>query len=259
MELGLQGAAVLVTGGSSGIGRAAAIGYGREGARVAITYGSRKEAAAEVVAEIEEAGGQGFAVPMDLGDAGSIEAAVTTVVERWGGLDVAVGNAVDWGNLGFYGRPEKVEDAPEDWWTGVLRSNLEGNFRFVQQVAPALRRSEAGRLVLVSTDVTARPLPGSWPYGAAKAGLHGLVMSLSHDLGADGVLVNVVMPGITLEDGQHRVLPKEATDRIAQQFSARRLPQSTEVADTILFLTSPRTPAIQGEIIRVTGGVLLHQ
>ena len=259
MELGLRDAAVLVTGGSSGIGRAAAIAYGREGARVAITYGSRKEAAEEVVAEVEKAGGQGFAVPMDLNDAGSIEAAVGAVLERWGGLDVGVGNAVNWGSLGFHGRPEKIEDAPEDWWTEVLRANLEGNFRFVQQVAPALRRSAAGRLVLVSTDVTARPLPGSWPYGAAKAGLHGLVMSLSHDLGADGVLVNVVMPGITLDDGQHRVLPKEATDKIAQQFSARRLPQSTEVADTILFLTSPRTPAIQGEIIRVTGGTLLHQ
>ncbi|MFI5729059.1 SDR family NAD(P)-dependent oxidoreductase [Kribbella sp. NPDC051587] len=259
MELGLNGAAVLVTGGSSGIGRAAAIGYGREGARVAITYGSRKEAAEEVVGEVEAAGGQGFAVPMDLNDAGSIEAAVAAVVERWGGLDVAVGNAVNWGNLGFHGRPEKIEDAPEDWWTEVLRANLEGNFRFVQQVAPSLRRSEAGRLVLVSTDVTARPLPGSWPYGAAKAGLHGLVTALSYDLGADGVLVNVVMPGITLEDGKHRVIPQEATDEIAKSFSARRLPHTTEVADTILFLTSPRTPAIQGEIIRVTGGALLQQ
>ncbi len=259
MELGLRDAAVLVTGGSSGIGRATAIAYGREGARVAITYGSRKEAAEEVVAEVERAGGQAYAVPMDLNEPASIEAAVAAVIERWGGLDVAVGNAVNWGSLGFHGRPEKIEDAPEDWWTEVLRANLEGNFRFVQQVAPALRRSAAGRLVLLSTDVTARPLPGSWPYGAAKAGLHGLVMALSHDLGADGVLVNIVMPGITLEDGKHRVLPKEATDKIALQFSARRLPEATEVADTILFLTSPRTPAIQGEIIRVTGGALLHQ
>ncbi|MFK4087915.1 SDR family NAD(P)-dependent oxidoreductase [Kribbella sp. NPDC020789] len=259
MELGLNGAAVLVTGGSSGIGRAAAIGYGREGARVAITYGSRKEAAEEVVREIEKAGGQGFAVPMDLNDAGSIEAAVAAVIERWGGLEVVVANAVDWGNLGFYDRPSKVEDAPEDWWTRVLRANLEGNFRLVQQVAPSLRAARAGRLVLISTDVTARPLPGSWAYGAAKAGLHGLMIALTHDLGADGVLVNTVMPGITLDHGEHRALPKEATDEIAKQFSARRLPETTEVADTILFLTSPRTPAIQGEIIRVTGGALLHQ
>ena len=168
-----------------------------------------------------------------------------------------VGNAVNWGDLGFDDRPEKIEDAKPEWWIPVLRANLEGNFHLVQQVAPALRRSEHGRLVLLSTDLAERGLPSAWPYGAAKAGLHGLVASLQHDLGKDGVLVNIVMPGITLDNGEHRVIPKPALDQIAAGFSARKLPDAGELADAILFLTSPRTTAIQGEILRVTGGHLL--
>jgi len=257
MELGLRDAAVLVTGGSSGIGRATAVAYGRGGARVAITYNSRKDAAETVASEIEAAGGTAYVVPMDLNEPDTIAAAVASTVDRWGGLDAVVGNAVNWGNLGFNDRPENIEDAKPEWWIPVLRANLEGNFHLVQQVAPALRRSEHGRLVLLSTDVAVRPLPGSWPYGAAKAGLHGLVTAAQHDLGKDGVLVNIVMPGITLDNGEHRVIPRPALEQIAAGFSARKLPDTDELANAILFLTSPRTTAIQGEILRVTGGQLL--
>jgi 3-oxoacyl-[acyl-carrier protein] reductase len=257
MDLGLKEAAVLVTGGSSGIGREAAIGYGREGARVAITYAARKDAAEAVADEIEAAGGTAYVVPMELNEPDTIAAAVEATVQRWGGLDVVVGNAVNWGSAGFHERPARIEDAKPEWWVPVMRANLEGNFHLAQQVAPALRRSEHGRLVLISTDLAERGMAGAWPYGAAKAGLHGLVASLQHDLGADGVLVNVVMPGITLENGEHRVIPKPAVDQLATRFSARKLPDTTDVADAILFLTSPRTTAIQGEIVRVTGGSML--
>ncbi|MEI8407829.1 MULTISPECIES: SDR family NAD(P)-dependent oxidoreductase [unclassified Kribbella] len=257
MDLGLRDAAVLVTGGSSGIGREAAIGYGREGARVAITYNSRKDVAEGVAEEIEAAGGTAYVVPMDLNEPETIAAAVDAAVGRWGGLDVVVGNAVNWGSAGFHERPVKIEDGKPDWWVPVMRGNLEGNYYLVQQVAPALRRSEHGRLVLISTDLAERGMAGSWPYSAAKAGLHGLVASVQHDLGNDGVLVNIVMPGITLENGEHRVIPTPALDQITATFSARKLPDTTDVAAAILFLTSPRTTAIHGEILRVTGGHLI--
>ncbi|MGW7680359.1 SDR family NAD(P)-dependent oxidoreductase [Kribbella sp. NPDC054772] len=257
MDLGLKDAAVLVTGGSSGIGRATAIAYGREGARVAITYNSRKDAAEAVAEEIEAAGGAAYVVPLDLAAPETIKTAVASVVEHWGGLDAVVANAVSWGTLGYDERPEKVEDSNPEWWTGILRANLEGNFHLVQQVAPALRQSGHGRLVLISTDLAERGMKGAWAYGAAKAGLHGLAASLQHDLGADGVLVNVVLPGITLEDGKHRAIPQPALERIAAGFTARHLPDAAELADAILFLTSPRTKAIQGQLLHVTGGDLI--
>jgi NAD(P)-dependent dehydrogenase (short-subunit alcohol dehydrogenase family) len=187
MDLGLNNAAVLVTGGSSGIGREAALAFAREGARVAITYHSRKEAAEAVADEITRAGGAPFVVPMDLDDKDSVA-----------------------------GR----------------------------------------RLVLVSTDLAERGMAGSWAYGAAKAGLHGLVASLQHDLGKDGVLANIVMPGITLENGIHRVIPAELLPSVAAQYTAQRLPEAADVAAAIVFLCSPRTTATTGEIIRVNGGTL---
>lgn len=256
MDLGFKDAAVLVTGGSSGIGRATAVAYGREGARVAITYNSRKDAAETVAEEIEAAGGAAYVVPMDLSAPETIAAAVASTVEQWGGLDAVVANAVDWGPLD--GRTDKMEDASPEWWTRIVRANLEGNMHLAQQVAPALRRSAHGRLVLVSTDLAERGMGGgAWAYGAAKAGLHGLAASLQHDLGADGVLVNVVLPGITLENGAHRIIPREALDKITAGFTARHLPDVSELADAILFLTSPRTKAVQGEHLRITGGHLI--
>lgn len=252
MELGLQGKRVLITGASSGIGREAALAFGREGARVAITYNSRKDAADQVAAEIAAAGGEAFAVPMDLSAPESIADAVGQTVERFGGLDVLVGNAVFWGG-GFHDRPTRIEDAKQEQWLPILRANLEGNFHLVQQAAPALRNSDQGRVVLLSTDLAERGMTGSWAYGSAKAGLHGLVASLQHDLGADGVLVNIVMPGITLENGAHRVIPGELLTKIRAQFTAG-FPEAADVAATIVYLCSARTTATQAEIVRVNGG-----
>ncbi|MFC0622990.1 SDR family oxidoreductase [Kribbella deserti] len=110
--------------------------------------------------------------------------------------------------------------------------------------------------MLVSTDLAERGLAGSWAYGAAKAGLHGLVASLAHDLGQDGVLANIVMPGVTLENGTHRVIPGPALAEFAKRFTAQRLPDAADVAAAIVFLCSARTTATTGEILRVTGGVL---
>src|SRR5882757_6848172 len=215
MELGLQGKAVLVTGGSTGIGRQTALGFAREGARVGITYHSRKDSAEGVAEEVEAAGGEAYVVPMELGDPDSVKEAVAATVKRWGGLDVLVGNAVNWGGGDFRDRPTRIEDAKVEQWLPVLRANLEGNFHLVQQAAPALRQSGQGRVVLLSTDLVERGMAGSWAYTAAKSGLHGMVASLQHDLGADGILVNIVMPGITLENGKHRVIPAEALEQIA--------------------------------------------
>jgi 3-oxoacyl-[acyl-carrier protein] reductase len=255
VDLRLRDARVLVTGGSGSIGRTTALAFAAEGARVAITYRGREDAAKAVADEITDAGGQAHVVPLDLNDAESIEAAVASTVEAWGGLDVLVANAVNWGidNVDdFENLPDRIEDT--DGWQRVIEGNLHGNVALVRAAAPALRRSATGRVVLLSSDVADRGMLGGWAYGAAKAGLHGLAVNLAPDLGRDGVLVNVVLPGITTDDGHHHVIPDQALPAIADRYPAKRLATVHDVAATIAFLGSPRNGAITGEIVRVTGG-----
>ena len=254
MELRLTGKAVLVTGGSGGIGRATALEFAREGARVAITYNSREDVAKAVADEIADAGGEPYIVQMTLDDLESVDRAVTDVVEHFGGLDVLVGNAVQWGSADFDNRATRIEDYAQHDWLEVLRGNLEGNFQLVKSAAPALRRSAQGRVVLVSSTLAEDGMPGSWAYGAAKAGLHGLTVHLAPDLGSDGVLVNIVLAGITLNDGHHQVIPDQVLPSIAAAFPAGRLPSTEDVAATITYLCSPRNAATTGEIVRVSGG-----
>lgn len=254
MDLGLKNAAVLVSGGSGGIGRSTALAFAAEGARVAITYNSREDVAKTVSDEIVEAGGEAVVVPMSLNSVDSIGSAVDAVVRHWDGLDVLVANAVDWGGGDFEERATSIEDYPVDHWQRMVRANLDGNFGLVRAATPALRRSAQGRVVLVSSNVSEHGFPGGWSYGAAKAGLHGLNVSLAPDLGRDGILVNVVMPGLTLDDGHHQVVPDEALPGIAAQFPAGRLPTTEDVAAAVVFLSSPRNGGTTGEILRVTGG-----
>jgi NAD(P)-dependent dehydrogenase (short-subunit alcohol dehydrogenase family) len=254
MDMGLKDAVVLVTGGTGGIGRRTALAFAAEGARVAITYRSREDVAKAVADEIADAGGEPYVVPMTLNDPESIEAAVRGTTDHFGGLDVLVANAVDWGSGDFHNRPIRIEDAADEQWQPVIRANLEGNFRLVRHAAPALRNSAAGRVVLLSSDIAESGFIGSWAYGAAKAGLHGLAVSLAHDLGRDGVLVNVVLAGVTLDDGHHRVIPDQMVASIAEKYPANRLATSVDVAAAVLYLSSRRNGATTGEILHVTGG-----
>jgi 3-oxoacyl-[acyl-carrier protein] reductase len=254
MDMGLKDARVLVTGGTGSIGRTTALTFAAEAARVAITYRGREDVAKAVADEIADAGGEAYVVPMDLNEPWSVEGAVADTVERWGGLDILVANAVNWGMAAddFEDRPDRIEEA--EGWLPVIEGNLHGNVRLVRAAAPALRRSGNGRVVLLSSDIADRGMLGGWAYGSAKAGLHGLAVNLAPDLGRDGVLVNVVMPGITTNDGHHQVIPDEVLPMIADKYPAKRLATVQDVAATIAFLCSPRNGAVTGEIVRVTGG-----
>jgi NAD(P)-dependent dehydrogenase (short-subunit alcohol dehydrogenase family) len=140
MDTQLRGRAVLVTGGSSGIGRATAIAFGREGAKVALTYRSDLDAANRVVAEVKAAGGEGFCVPLDLSEPTLIESAVEQVSTRLDGLDVLVANAVRWP----YDAQEALGESDPIAWERAMRANLEGTARTVRAAWPALAASAGG-------------------------------------------------------------------------------------------------------------------
>ncbi|MFC5821527.1 SDR family NAD(P)-dependent oxidoreductase [Nonomuraea harbinensis] len=248
MDTGLRERVVLVTGGSSGIGAATAVAFAREGAKVAITYRKREEAARAVAAAITEAGGEPFVTPMDLEDLPSARRAVDAVLARWGRVDVLVANAVRWG--GDAPDPTvRFEDVPVEEWLAMVGANLVGAAAAVRGVLPGMRARGWGRIVLISSGVAEEGLPGPGPYGTAKAGLHGMARALAWEGGRDGILVNVVAPGFTLTE-KASGFPRKIIDELAAGVPTRRLSDPEDVARLVVFLGSAANGNLTGELVR---------
>lgn len=253
MDLNLAGRVALITGGSQGIGRAVAIQLGREGARVALTYRHERAKAEEVVSTIEGAGGEAICVPMDLEALETVRDAAVAATKRWGSVDVLVNNAVLWGDRKPWDMP-LFEDVPQAEWQRVFRANFEGAYAAIQAVLPSMRARNWGRIVNISSGVALDGVSGGSPYGAAKAGLHGLTNTLARELGPMGVLINVVVPGATLTEHMTEALPPAIREQREKAYPIRRLLPPEEVAPTIVFLCSALNTAVTGEVIRASGG-----
>jgi NAD(P)-dependent dehydrogenase (short-subunit alcohol dehydrogenase family) len=253
MDLGLHNRVVLVTGSSAGIGRATAIAFGREGARVGITYHHQREHAEETATRVAEAGGQALVVPYDLGSEDSIAAAIQAVVKYWGSIHVLVNNAVQWGSVEDVTQPLLFEEVPFSRWKSMLDDNLTGVYLTMRRVVPFMRAQQWGRMVTLSSDPA---FPGAGAYAAAKAGLHGLTRVLAHELGPLGILTNVVIPGFTLTERNLQIMPEQQRDLVAQQTPTGRLSTPEDVAPTIVFLGSAANTQITGVLIHTSGGVI---
>ena len=248
MDLQFEDRVALVTGGSRGIGRAVALLLAREGARVALTYRSRADDAAEVVAE---AGDHAMAVPLDLADGASIRAAVAAVLDRWGRVDLLVGNALDTVGLTLW-PPTPFEEQSA---ATFFRANVDGPFAVAQAVVPAMRAQGFGRIVLISGTSGTDGQPYAALLSSAKAALHGLTRSLAKELGRDGVLVNAVLPGTTLTEHIAELLPAPARAAREQASPIGRLLGPEEIAPAVAFLGSPANTGVTGELVRVSGGL----
>lgn len=250
MDLGLDGKTVLVTGGTRGIGRATALAFAAEGARIAITYHSAQAEAKEVV-DLLGGPDRACALPMDLADPATITEAVAAVESRWGGVDVVVANAQTW----VWINPEDLppyQEFPMDYWLARYRENVEGHLWTVRQALGGMRARGWGRIALLSSVTATHGNPGSEIYSAAKASLHGFVRGLMWT--GDGVLANVVAPGGTVTTDNLEAVDPVLLDKAVRETPSGRLSTADEVARLVVFLCSEANGNTSGQIIHPAGG-----
>ncbi len=244
----LQGKVALVTGASRGIGRAIALGLAAEGARIAINYVSRPDAAAEVRQTLRAMGSDGLPVQADVAVATDVARMVAQVLEHYGHIDVLVHNAA-------LHRGRRVQRLPEADWDTVLNSCLKGAYHCCQHVVPHMSARRSGRIITISSFVGLIGWPGDTAYGAAKAGLIGFTRSLAKEVAAYGITANVVVPGYIPTDMTAALTPKNVDDMLGL-IPLGRAGTPEEVAEVVTFLAT-RAAYVTGAVYVVDGGLSL--
>lgn len=240
---------IIVTGASSGIGAAAASLFAAEGANVVL--GARRSEQLDALCKtINQGKGRAIYLAGDVRDAAYNEALVDLAIKEFGGLDGAFNNA------GIVGDMQPVPDMAVDNWNDVIAVNLTSAFLAAKAQLAVMREQGRGSIVFTSSFVgfSNGGLPGMGAYAASKAGMIGLVQSLARDHAAEGVRVNVVLPGGTVTaaagDGNQEFL-----DFVADLHPMKRMASAKEIAQAALFLLSDRASFVTGSPMIVDGGM----
>ena len=244
----LEGKNAIVTGGSQGIGTAASLELAKEGANVCLTYRRHEDEARAVADQIEKMGRKALCVACDIAVFTEAEAAVKAAVDAFGRVDILVNNAgMNWDGVCW--------KMSEEQWDRVIAVNLKGYFNFTRQVAPLLKEQKYGKIINVTSINGMRGKFGQTNYSASKAGIIGYTKAVAKELGAFGVNVNAVAPGLIetamLKDSEAR---DKIIDLAMAEMALKRIGQPEDLASVIAFLASDRARHITGEVIKVDGG-----
>tara|TARA_R110002049_G_scaffold30038_1_gene102329 strand:+ start:221 stop:1027 length:807 start_codon:yes stop_codon:yes gene_type:complete len=248
----LQNKVAIITGAGSGIGRAAALRFAAEGARLVL--GDKTEAVQETAREITEAGGEVVALQIDAGVEDDVAQMVATALTRFGQLDIAFANA------GISGGRAGIFDANPQDWAEILRVNLIGPWLMVKHAGKAMADAGRGGSIVCTASVAGlRSGAGSPAYSASKAGVINLVMTSAQQLCESNVRVNAICPGLT-ETGMTKPTFDYARDKgveskLGRLNPLRRAAKPEELANVALFLASDQASYVNGQAIAVDGGL----
>ena len=247
MEQDFAGRVVLITGAGRGLGRATAERFLERGAQVAVNV--RTPERAETLSQ--ELGRNSHPAPGDIRSAAAVGALVADIIQRFGRLDILVNNAA-------IASATRIEQLTEDEWRATIDTNLTAAFLCIQAVVPAMKSQNHGRIINVSS-LAGRSVStlGGAHYTASKAGMLGLTRAAAKELGAHGITVNAVCPGLFDTELTHANATQERLDAVSQNFPIARLGKPAEVAELICFLASESAGYITGASFDINGGSLM--
>ena len=243
----LQGKVALVTGGSRGIGAAAAKRLARSGAAVVINYNQNQRAAEKVLESIEAGGGRGMIFQADVTRRSQVDVMVAAVEQQWTAVDVLINNA-------YF--PFQVGQLHELSWESFHRAvehELCALHNCVQACLPGMMAKNAGRIIVVSTRLAQQPLPRLGAYAAAKSALESMADTMAIELGPLGVTVNVVTPAFTLTEAS-MIMPEAYRERVRETRPLKKHLYPEDVAGAIAFLAGDEANMLTGSHILITGG-----
>lgn len=242
---------VLVTGAGRGMGRAIALAYAQEGARVVVSARTPRHGE-ETVAQITSLGGEAHLVGGDIADRAAVKAMVEGGMERFGALDILVHCAADTAS-------GLIAEMADDTFDHLVRSNIQSLFWLAKDAAPHLSKAQdKGRIIFISSgEANRKYTPTLIPYSASKAFMNAFARGLAVEFGALNILVNVIEPGLIGTDHMFESLGEELPHRLAERFPVPRLGQSADIAAASLFLTSSEASYITGTSLLVDGGATM--
>ncbi|MEL0094657.1 MAG: SDR family oxidoreductase [Planctomycetaceae bacterium] len=251
MTIDLANKVVVVTGSSLGIGRAAAIAFGKARASVVVNYRSHAEQAQDVVNEIEQAGGKAVAHQADVSDLESVKSLVARAVSEFGRLDIAVSNAA-------YSDRELFYQADMEGFRRTVDVTMWGAF-YLTRVATQqmITQGDGGIITLVSSPHAFIPAPRAMAYNMSKAALEHMARTAAIEVAEHKIRINMIQPGWIDTPGERKFASEETLEKAGAKIPMGRLGNPQEIADAILFLSDPQHEYMTGATLLVDGGISL--
>jgi glucose 1-dehydrogenase len=246
-----QGRVAVVTGASLGIGRATAVAFGREGARVVVNYRSHREQAEEVVQAVRAVGSQAIAVQADVADQAAVEKLIARIVEEFGQLDIAVSNAA-------YSDRELFFQADMAGFRRTVDVTMWGAFYLMRAATQQMiKQGKGGAICIVSSPHAFIPAPRAMAHNMSKAAIEHMARTAAIEVAEYRIRINLIQPGWTDTPGELKFASRETLDSAGAKIPLGRLGTAEEMAEGILFLSSPRNEYITGAALLVDGGISL--